>query len=154
MQGSNAAQTATNLMGTDMSRTEQILRIVLRAVGLIALLAVVPMVMPFEWMVDIHRGLGMGELPDMPIVAYLTRSASALYAVHGTLAVYLSFDVRRYLPVIRVLGLLNTAFGATMLLIDCIVDMPWFWILGEGPFIFVLGVTIVWLTYRIEREQQ
>ncbi len=35
-------------------------------------------VMPFDWMNVIHRQAGLGELPDVPIVGYLTRSISGL----------------------------------------------------------------------------
>ena len=46
----------------------------------------------------IHRQVGLGELPQVPIVGYLTRSISALYALHGALLVFMAGDVRRYLP--------------------------------------------------------
>lgn len=48
-----------------------------RGVMLAALFAVV---IPQWCMVEIHCLLGLGELPDRPIVGYLARSASALYA--------------------------------------------------------------------------
>lgn len=43
------------------------------------LTALVAVVMPYEWMNVIHRQAGLGELPHVPIVGYLTRSISALY---------------------------------------------------------------------------
>ena len=53
-------------------------------------------VMPFEWMNSIHRQVGLGELPHVPIVGYLTRSISGLYALHGALLLFLAGDVRRH----------------------------------------------------------
>ena len=32
---------------------------------------------PYSWMDAIHQGLGMGKLPDAPIVGYLVRSGHA-----------------------------------------------------------------------------
>jgi len=61
-------------------------------------------VMPFDWMNAIHRQAELGDLPNVPIVGYLTRSISALYALHGALLVFLAGDVRRFLPVVRFLA--------------------------------------------------
>ena len=47
-------------------------------------------VMPFELMNVIHQQMGLGELPHVPIVGYLTRSISALYALHGALLVFMA----------------------------------------------------------------
>jgi pseudouridine-5'-phosphate glycosidase len=63
-----------------MNRSEKALVILLRASAVLLLTAVIPVVMPFVWMKDIHRQLGMGELPEGPIIGYLTRSLSAMYA--------------------------------------------------------------------------
>ena len=51
-----------------------------------------------------HASLGLGPMPQGPLVGYLIRSASALYALHGALALFLSFDVRRYWRVITFLA--------------------------------------------------
>ena len=55
------------------------------------LTAIIPSMMPFEWMKEIHRYLGMGELPDGPIMGYLTRSLSAMYAMHGAVELFVSW---------------------------------------------------------------
>jgi hypothetical protein len=110
------------------------------------LVAVIPAVMPFEWMKEIHRRLGMGELPEGPIVGYLTRSLSAMYAMHGALLFFVSLDVRRYRPVVQCVAVLCLAFGAGMLVLDQAVGMPRFWLLGEGPFVMALGAAILWLS--------
>ena len=81
-------------------RQERILRILLRVAGGLPLTALLAVVMPTEWMDATHRWLGLGELPRAPIVEYLTRSLSLLYAVFGALWLYMSTDVRRYAPLI------------------------------------------------------
>ena len=52
---------------------EKALVLLLRIAGVVLLTALVPAVMPFDWMKDIHRQLGMGELPEGPIIGCLTR---------------------------------------------------------------------------------
>lgn len=83
------------------SAAERWLVVLLRLIGGICLLALVPMWMPREWIDAGHRWLGFGPFPDAPIAGYLARSVSALSAFYGGLLVVLSFDVRRYAAVIR-----------------------------------------------------
>ncbi len=128
-----------------MGWAEKTLVVVLRASAALLLVAVLPAVMPFGWMKAIHEGLGMGELPEGPIVGYLTRSLSALYATHGVLLLFVSLDVRRYLPLVKCLAVLDVAFGAGMFAIDCAVGMPRWWIVCEGPPLIALGGAMFWL---------
>ncbi|MCL4201016.1 MAG: hypothetical protein KJ000_00875 [Pirellulaceae bacterium] len=128
-----------------MCRFEKAVVVILRVSGVVLLTALVPAVMPFSWMQDIHRLLGMGELPEAPIVGYLTRSVSAFYALHGAMILFISLDVRRYLPVVKCLAVLCVLFGAGMVVLDVVVGMPLFWVLSEGPFIVILGGVLLWL---------
>ena len=123
--------------------------VLLRLAGVLLLTAVIPAVMPFAWMKDIHRLLGMGELPEGPIMDYLTRSLSLMYAMHGALVFFLSLDIRRFLPAVKFLAVLGIVFGVGMLVLDVMVGMPPSWIAGEGPFIVVLGGVMLWLTGQI-----
>jgi hypothetical protein len=132
-----------------MSRSEKALIVLLRVTGGLLLTAVFAVVMPFAWMQDIHGLLGMGELPETPITGYLTRSLSALYALHGALIFFVSLDVRRYLPVVKCLAVLSIIFGAGMLVLDVSVGMPLPWVLGEGPSIIILGGVLLGLANRI-----
>jgi hypothetical protein len=132
--------------GVRVNRNEKALAWLLRASAVLLLTALIPVVMPFAWMERIHAEMGMGELPNTIIVAYLTRSLSLMYAMHGSLELFVSFNVRRHLPVIRCLAVLGILFGISMLALDCAVGMPWFWTIGEGPFIAGLGVVLMWLS--------
>ena len=105
-------------------------------------------VMPYSWMNAIHQHTGLGELPHVPIVGYLTRSVSAFYALHGALLVFVAGDVRRYLPVVSFLAVAGAVFGAVMLGIDCAVGIPLRWTIAEGPFVVALSAVILWLTAR------
>jgi hypothetical protein len=136
-----------------MSNSEKTLVLLMRLAGVLLLTALIPAVMPFAWMKDIHRVMGMGELPEGPIMGYLTRSLSAMYAMHGALVFFISLDVRRYLPVVKFLAVLGLLFGSGMLVLDIRVGMPPSWIIGEGPFIIALGGVMLWLAGRVQQTE-
>ena len=127
-----------------MNHNERILVWLLRLGGAVMLTALGVVVMPFDWMNSIHRQAGLGDLPHVPIVGYLTRSISALYALHGALLVFLAGDVRRYLPVVRFLAVTGAVFGAMMLARDCAVGMPLPWTACEGPYVVALSTVVLW----------
>ena len=136
-------------MASPMNRYEKALVLLLRLDAIILLAALIPSMMPFAWMKDIYRQLGMGELPAGPIIGYLTRSLSFRYALYGAVVLFVSLDVRRFLPVVKLIAVLCVVFGIGMLVLDVMVVMPMFWVLGEGPFIIVLGAVMLWLTGRV-----
>jgi len=115
------------------------------------LLAFVAAFMPGDWMTATHRALGMGELPNAPIVSYLTRTISALYGMHGGLLVVFATDVERYLPAIRYTGVLNIVFGVIVFGVDLVVGMPLVWTLIEGPAIVATGVVFFLLSRAVGR---
>ena len=135
-----------------MHWAEKTLVVLLRFWAVILLSALVPAFMPYGWMNAIHRELIHQELPDVPIVGYLTRSASALYAYHGALVLFLSFNVRRHLPVIKCLLVLSGTFGAGMLVLDPLVGLPWYWTLGEGLSVIVWAILLYWFAVQTERQ--
>ena len=127
---------------------QRALVLLLRMAAVLLLLALGAVVFPFSWMAAIHGWLGMGELPDRPIVGYLARSLSAMYAIHGALAWLLSLDVRRFAPVIYFQAVVTIVFGVGMLLLDLVEGMPLFWTLCEGPFVAALGIALLALIRR------
>ncbi len=131
---------------------DKVLMWVLRIVAVILMTAIVPAVMPSAWMEEIPIRLGMGELPRGPMIGYLTHSLSGMYAMHGAIVFFVSLDVRRYLPVVKCLGVLAAMFGVGMIVLDVVVGMPMFWILCEGPFIIVVGGVMLWLAGRVARS--
>jgi hypothetical protein len=135
-----------------MRRAQQVLVWLMRFEGIVMLTALGAVFMPYEWMNVIHRHEGLGELPHAPIVDYLTRSISALYALHGGLLIFLSLDVVRYLSVIRFLAGTGIVFGALMLGLDVAAGMPVAWTIGEGPFIMALCGVFLWLAGRVQKQ--
>lgn len=138
---------ATAARPARLNRPERILVIFMRIRAAIMLLALAAVVMPEAWMADLHARLGLGTFPHAPLVAYLTRSLSALYAVHGGVMLLLSFDVRRYAPVITGVACVELAFGLILLFIDLSIPMPLSWTLGEGPVIMLMAAAILLLQW-------
>lgn len=124
------------------------LRFVLRLFGTSSLLAVIFVAAPHAWMRDIHAALGMGELPDAPVLWYLARSTSAFYAMLGGLFWTVSFDTARYRTVLFYLGAALATFGLSLYVIDWFEGMPWWWVVWEGTAVTGFGLTIFVLARR------
>ncbi len=135
-----------------MTRSERFLRVFLRIIGSAGVLAVVFVFVPFSWMDAIHRRLGLGDLPDKPIVAYLARWTSAFYAMLGGLFWVLSFDLRRYRLVLCYAGGVVVFFAAALCAVLALEGMPLWWCVPEGMFNVVFGIVILGLSLRIKRE--
>ena len=129
--------------------SEQTLRFILRLIGTSSLFALVFVAAPHRWMDSIHSALGMGQLPDTPVVGYLARSTSAFYALLGGLFWVVSFDLRRHRQVLVYLGFAIASLGVVLLVVDWSEGMPSFWTLWEGPFVAALGLVILFLNRGI-----
>ena len=131
-----------------MTKSDRFLRLFLRILGTVSLLALSAVVMPHAWMDAIHEGLGMGQLPSDPVVGYLARSTSAFYALLGGLFWVVSFDLPRHRLVMQYLGAAIILLGGALLAIDLLEGMPVMWSLCEGPLDMALGMVILWLSHR------
>ncbi len=132
-----------------MSNHEPCLRLFLRVLGASALTAAFFVCVPDAWMDAIHQQLGLGKLPNGPIVSYLTRSTSAFYALLGGLLWVVSFDLRRHRIVLCYLGGAIVIFGVALFVIDWQAGLPLWWRLWEGPIDCVFGIVILRLGSRI-----
>jgi len=130
--------------------SEQTLKLILRLLGSSSLFALIFVAAPYAWMDSIHSSLGMGRLPDDPVVGYLARSTSAFYALLGGLFWVVSFDLRRHRQVLIYLGAAITVFGAVLLVVDWSEGMPPSWTIWEGPFVIVFGLSVFFLSRGVE----
>ncbi|MGE5295249.1 MAG: hypothetical protein ACM3VT_10515 [Solirubrobacterales bacterium] len=121
----------------------------LRMTGAALLCALVFVFCPFEWMAAIHRWIGLGELAYTPLLSYLTRTLSALYAFLGATTLFLSIEPDRYGPAIRFLGMLSTLGGVGVTVLDAVLHLPLFWTATEGPLTILLGVALVLLVQKM-----
>lgn len=132
-----------------MKKTELALIVILRFVGVTGLFALPFVFLPFAWLQDIHRLLGLGEMPSGPVVDYLARSLSAFYALVAAAILYLSFTIDRHRDLIFFLGILSCLMGGLFLFIDLAAGMPLSWVLTEGPPTTATGALICWLVKRV-----
>ena len=120
------------------------LKLLLRLFGGTAAVAIFPFVMPRSWMAVVHEWLGMGMLPDKPIVEYLARATSALCAFYGFLLLLISMDVRRYRYVIAYQAGAMIILSAIGALLGLRSGMPAWWMLGDaGSCWFYCGAMLL-----------
>jgi hypothetical protein len=134
------------------SSHQSALKVLLRFIGTLCLLALIFVAVPYSCMNGIHQYLGMGELSHQPVVGYLARSTSAFYAILGVLFWLISFDLQRYARVVNYLGAIFVVFGAAFFIIDWVEGMPLFWRNCEGPFVIVFGIVIIYLNLNAKKK--
>lgn len=127
-------------------------KIALRGLGLLDLMAIFAVIAPRSVIAQIHKLCGLGVLPEGPIVGYLVRSASFLYALHGALILFVSFDPARYAPLIRFMAWGAVLHGFAMFAIDLIEPMPFWWRCAEGLGFASTGVIVLWTLPRQKRS--
>lgn len=130
------------------AKPDRAVALVLRVLGGLDVLALVAVVMPRAWMAAAAELAGVGPLPAEPLVGYLARSASAVYVLHGLTVLFVSFDVPRYRPLIRLLAWVAVAHGAVVLAVDLAEGMPAWWTAVEGPTFSATGVLVLALLRR------
>lgn len=124
------------------------LRWLLRACGLVDCLAICVVFLSSDTITSLHSLTGQKPFPHETIAFYLTRSASLMYAAHGILLMYLSFDVERWLQVIRVLAVISILHGLLIIYVDITTNMPLWWTLVEGPLLISWGILVLFLAGR------
>jgi hypothetical protein len=124
-------------------RAHSLLQLLLRVGGTLTGFAIFAVFLPTDRMASIHAILGLGSFPASTLVDYLTRSVAGMYAFHGAVLWIVSFDPRRYAPVIAVLGAGNIVFGLLLIGIDVHAGLPGWWIAGEGPWVALAGVVLL-----------
>ncbi len=132
-----------------MKHSRGLLAALLRVTGVAMLGGLVFVFCPFAWMQRIHAGIGMGELEHTALMSYLTRTLSAMYAIVGAILLLVSGDIRRYLPLIRLLGVVALAGGVGVTVLDAMLRLPPFWTLIEGPLTIGLGVALLVLSGKV-----
>jgi hypothetical protein len=136
-----------------MINTEKILKIILRLSGLLLVTAFIAVFLPYKTMNIIHQYMGLGILPQTPIVDYLARSLSLFYGVHGIITLYISFNLIRFLPILKLLCYIGISMGITLFFIDVHAEMPARWTYAEAPLVISVNLLVYFLAIRLEREK-
>ncbi len=137
-----------------MTVQEKVLAWLLRISGVALLTAFGAVFLPVAWMALTHRWLGLGEFPAAPLVDYLTRSISVLYGIYGGLVLLISFDLRRYRPVVAYVAWMGVVAGILLLGIDIHAGMPRYWTQAEGPMLVVMAAVILVLLRSVPHQRE
>ena len=119
---------------------------ILRLAGAFEILAFFAVIMPRSWMEISHEWLGMGRMPDGPLVMFMIRQASYVYGMHGVSLWILASDVARFRRLIVFNGISFTLAGLVFFIIDYTAGMPWWWTIEDGIGCLVTGVLLLILT--------
>src|SRR5262245_49999815 len=132
-----------------MARRNRVLVWCLRAYAAMLIAAMPAALLPTSFLAAAHQWLGFGPWPaDVPLFESLARSASALYASLGGLALMASFDVERHRSVILCLGLLGLSGAGYLAVMGWLVGMPLWWVAVEGPTVLLTGLLLLALCRR------
>ena len=123
---------------------EGIQKVVLRLAGAIEILAFIAVVLPRSWMEISHEWLGLGQMPDGPVLMFLIRQASYTYGMHGISLWVLALDVKRFRPLIILNGIAYLLAAPVFWAIDYTTGMPLWWMIGDFVGCGVLGAALLW----------
>jgi hypothetical protein len=113
---------------------------VLRATAALLLLAFFGAALPESWMKAVYEwGNELGPWPGGALLVYLARVVALLYGFLGLLALYLSFDVGRYRPLIRFMALVSFPFVPVMFVVIWGAGLPMVWAVCEPTGILVIS---------------
>jgi hypothetical protein len=113
--------------------------LVLRATAVLFLVALVGAALPESWMKAVYEWGDLGPWPGGALLVYLARAVSILYGTYGLLALYMSFDVRRYLPLIRFLAMVGFPAALVMFMVIWTAGLPTVWAVSEPASILVIS---------------
>lgn len=131
---------------------EQLQAWLLRLSGSVELLAFFAVVMPRAWMESSHAWLGLGEMPNGPLIMFMIRQASYVYGMHGVSLWLLASDVKRFQPLIVFNGISFLLAAVVFFVIDYSSGMPHWWTVSDTLGCAFFGMALLWLNRRIARQ--
>jgi hypothetical protein len=128
-----------------MNTSHRSLRFLLRTLGIICVLAIIPLVMPFRFLNAAHQWMGLGSFPSEPVAEYLARSVSSLCAFYGGLLLMLSRDVERFAPIIRYQAIAIMLLSAFGIFAGMRAGLPAIWVIADalGCWVFLLPIYLL-----------
>jgi hypothetical protein len=120
----------------------------LRLSGAIEILAFFAVIMPRSWMEISHAWLGMGEMPNGPVLMFMIRQASYTYGMHGVSLWVLASDVTRFRKLVILNGIAYLLAAPVFFWIDLTSGMPWFWTVGDSLSCGFFGAALLLLNWR------
>jgi hypothetical protein len=127
---------------------QRISAFLLRLAGSVEILAFIAVVMPRSWMEIAHAWLGMGEMPNAPVIMFMIRQASYTYGMHGISLWVIASNVERFRLLVILNGLAYLIAAPVFFLIDQSSGMPFWWTLGDAFGCGGLGAALLLLSWR------
>jgi hypothetical protein len=127
---------------------QQLTKWLLRLTGTVEALAFISVVMPRSWMEVSHEWLGLGLMPGGPVLDFMIRQASYTYGMHGISLWVLSFDVKRFRPLIILNGVAYLLAAPVFFIIDYTAGMPLWWTVSDSLGCGFFGAALLLLNRR------
>lgn len=131
---------------------ERLLVWLLRLAGAVELLAFIAVVMPRSWMEITNAWLGLGQMPEGPLLMFMIRQASYTYGVHGLSLWLIATDVERFRPFVVFNAVAFLVAAPVFFLIDFTSGMPLWWALGDPVSCGVFGAALLLLSGSWKRS--
>ena len=125
----------------------------LRWAGAVEVLAFIAVAMPRSWMEVSHVWLGLGEMPEGPLIMFMIRQASYTYGMHGVSLWVLASDVDRFRPLVTLNGVSFLLAAPVFFLIDYISGVPLWWTATDTLGCGFFGAAVLWLGRGSGREK-
>lgn len=125
---------------------QRLLPWLLRLAGAVEILAFIAVVMPRSFMETSHAWLGLGTMPEGPILMFMIRQASYSYGMHGVSLWVLATDVDRFRPLVILNGIAFLLAAPVFFFIDYTSGMPHWWTLGDTASCAFFGAALLALT--------
>ncbi|HEY0763576.1 MAG TPA: hypothetical protein VGD61_14485 [Pyrinomonadaceae bacterium] len=120
----------------------------LRLAGATEVLAFIAVVMPRSWMEIANTSIGLGPMPDGPLLMFMIRQASYTYGVHGLSLWLIASDVERFRSFVVFNGIAFLLAAPVFFLIDLTSGMPWWWAVSDPGSCGLFGAALLWLSRR------
>lgn len=120
----------------------------LRLAGATEVLAFIAVVMPRSWMEIANASIGLGPMPDGPLLMFIIRQSSYTYGVHGLSLWLIASDVERFRSFVVFNGIAFLLAAPVFFLIDITSGMPWWWTVSDPGSCGFFGAALLWLSRR------
>lgn len=120
----------------------------LRLAGATEVLAFIAVVMPRSWMEIANTAIGLGPMPDGPLLMFMIRQASYTYGVHGLSLWLIASDVERFRAFVVFNGIAFLLAAPVFFLIDLTSGMPLWWAVSDPGSCGLFGAALLWLSRR------
>ncbi|MEP6921339.1 MAG: hypothetical protein ABI967_09450 [bacterium] len=124
---------------------QRLLSSLLRLAGAIELLAFFAVVMPRSLMATAHAALGLGLMPQGPVLIFMIRQASYCYGMHAVSLFVIASDVERFRTFVIFNGISFLLAAPVFFLIDFTAGMPLWWTLGDSVSCLFFGASLLFL---------